>query len=140
MQDDIELVIIGVEPGSEMPEGYSIGFELSELSDKPCTKAVIENLKSIIADNRELLQKAIGTSSLLPFEVDRDEVWFDWFDRMPTKEEYKMCDIFINALYRAAEDGKGINSDKRKMLWLLDNIGLSGSEHERLREFFTKRL
>lgn len=146
-QNEVELVILGVEEGSDEPEGFSIGMPISELSDKPFSEDTLCRFNDIVAGKRELFQKALGTTSELITEREEDTLWFDWFDRMIDKERMELYCTFIKALYRFAENAKRVNVSNKKienekftMRTFLNRIGLSGDEHKVLRKELMKNL
>ena len=71
-RDEIELVILGVEEGSDEPEGFSIGMPISELSDKPFSEDTLDKFNHIVEVRRELFQKALGTTSELITEREEE--------------------------------------------------------------------
>lgn len=146
-QDEVELVILGVEEGSDESEGFSIGMPISELSDKPFSEDTLDKFNHIVASKRELFQKALGTTSELITEREEDTLWFDWFDRMIDNEHLEIYSTFIKALYRFAENAKRVNvshneieNEKFTMRTFLNRIGLSGDEHKLLRKELMKNL
>ena len=146
-QDEIELVILGVDEGSDEPEGFSIGMPISELSDKPFSEDTLDKFNHIVEVKRELFQKALGTTSELITEREEDTLWFDWFDRMIDNKHLEIYSTFIKALYRFAENAKRVNvsqkeveNEKFTMRTFLNRIGLSGDEHKLLRKELMKNL
>ena len=146
-QDEVELVILGVDEGSDEPEGFSIGMPINELSDKPFSEDTLCRFNDIVAGKRELFQKAFGTTSELITEREEDTLWFDWFDRMIDNEHLEIYSTFIKALYRFAENAKRVNvsqkeveNEKFTMRTFLNRIGLSGDEHKLLRKELMKNL
>lgn len=146
-RDEVELVILGVDEGSDEPEGFSIGMPISELSDKPFSEDTLCRFNDIVSSKRTLFQKALGTTSELITEREEDTLWFDWFDRMIDKERMELYCTFIKALYRFAENAKRVNvsnkeieNEKFTMRTFLNRIGLSGDEHKVLRKELMKNL
>lgn len=146
-RDEIELVILGVDEGSDEPEGFSIGMPISELSDKPFAEDTLCRFNDIVSSKRTLFQKALGTKSELITEREEDTLWFDWFDRMIDNNHLEIYSTFIKALYRFAENAKRVNvsqkeveNEKFTMRTFLNRIGLSGDEHKLLRRELMKNL
>lgn len=127
--------------------GYAIGIPIAQLSDKPCSDKIIENLRAIIAGKKALFQKAVGTNSDLTVEWDKDTLWFDWFDTLQTDEQVELYSPFFKALYQMAEKAvrvtakeKPIENEKFAMRTFLNRIGLSGNEYKPLRKELMKNL
>lgn len=146
-QDEVELVILGVDEGSDEPEGFSIGMPINELSDKPFSEDALCRFNDIVSSKHELFQKALGTTSELITEREEDTLWFDWFDRMIDKEHLEIYSTFIKSLYKFAENAKRVNvsnkeieNEKFTMRTFLNRIGLSGDEHKVLRKELMKNL
>ncbi|MDO5398709.1 MAG: virulence protein [bacterium] len=146
-RDEVELIILGVDEGSDEPEGFSIGMPISELSDKPFSEDTLNRFNDIVSGKRELFQKALGTTSKLITEREEDTLWFDWFDRMIDKEHLEIYSTFIKALYRFAENAKRVNASNKEienekftMRTFLNRIGLPGDEHKALRKELMKNL
>lgn len=146
-QDEVEIVILGVEEGSDEPEGFSIGISISELSDEQFSEDTLYKLNEIVSSKRALFQKALGTKSELITEREEDTLWFDWFDHMLDKKSLELYSTFIKALYKFAENAKRVNvshkeieNEKFTMRTFLNRIGLSGTEHKSLRKELMRNL
>lgn len=134
--------------GDTAPEfGYSIGIEVSDISDKPCTEETMNNLKLLIHSKRALFQKAIGTNSILVVEERDGTVWFDWLEEQPTAEQTEIYTTLFKALYKMAEKAKrvtakekDVENEKFAMRTFLNRIGLIGSEYKALRKELLKNL
>ncbi|MGM9938030.1 MAG: hypothetical protein ACI38A_11860 [Candidatus Ornithomonoglobus sp.] len=145
--DEVELVIEGTDEESDEPVGFSIGMSPTELSDKPFSAETLDKLNAIVKGYEELFKKAIGTSNSLKTEFDDDTIWFDWFDRLISKDEQKIYTEFFKALYRFAQNAKRVDgkrseveNEKFTMRTFLNRIGLSGSEHKQIRRQLLKNL
>lgn len=145
--DKVELVIPGVDEGSDAPEGFSIGLQISELSDKPFSEDTLTRFNDIVSSKKALFQKALGTSSELVTEREEDTLWFDWFDRMIDNEHMEIYVTFIKALYKFAEQAKRVNvsrneieNEKFAMRTFLNRIGLTGPEHKALHKELMKNI
>lgn len=145
--DEVELVIEAVDEGTDEPVGFSIGMPITELSDKSYSPDTIDRLNSITEGYGELFKKALGTSAKLKTEYDDGNIWFDWFDRLITKDEQAVACEFFKALYRFAEKAKRVNgkrgeieNEKFTMRTFLNRIGLSGTEYKPLRKALLRNL
>jgi hypothetical protein len=145
--DEVEMELIGVDEYESEEVGFSIGIPISEITDKPCTENIIENLNAIVASKKSLFQKAIGTTSELPIFWEEDTLWFDWFDSFVDQDHLEIYTAFIKALYKMAESAKRvtakekpIDNEKFAMRTFLNRIGLSGAEHKTLRKELMKNL
>ena len=145
--DEVELVIEAADDDTDEPVGFSIGMSVSELSDKPYSPDTLDRINAITEGYGELFKKALGTSGTLNTEYDDGNIWFDWFDRLISKDEQAVACEFFKALYRFAENAKRVNgkrgeieNEKFTMRTFLNRIGLSGTEHKQLRKALMKNL
>ena len=145
--DEIELIIEGTDEGADEQEGFSIGMHMTELSEKPFSEDTLEKLRAIIAGHKSLFQKSLGTESDLKTKWEENNLWFDWFDHMISREQVEMYGTFFRALYKFAENAKRVNethkqieNEKFAMRTFLNRIGLSGPEHKPLRKELLKNL
>lgn len=146
-QDEVELVILGVDEDSDAPEGFSIGIQISELSDKPFSEDTLDRFNDIVSSKQTLFQKSLGTSCELITEREEDTLWFYWFDRIIDSTHLEIYVTFIKALYKFAEKAKRVNisqkeveNEKFTMRTFLNRIGLTGDEHKALRKALMKTL
>ena len=145
--DEVELVIEAAEEETDELTGFSIGMSAAELSDKPYSPDTLARLNAITKGYGELFKKALGTSGTLKTGYDEGRIWFDWFDRLISKDEQDIYAEFFKALYRFAENAKRVNgkrgeieNEKFTMRTFLNRIGLSGTEHKQLRKQLMKNL
>lgn len=147
--DMVEIVILPVDKDDEHEDetGFSIGFAISEISEKPYSNKTLENLRKIVAGKHSLIKKSIGTTKELNIEYADGSLWFDWFDRYITSDEVECYTQFFKALYRMAENAKRViakekltENEKYTMRTFLNRLGLSGDEYKPLRKKLLKSL
>lgn len=150
-ENDEKLDTADVEADDEdfksLASGFLLELPISELSDKPCSDKIIENLKAILESKMTLFQKAIGTNKKLMVEWDKDIIYFDCFDNLLTNEMIVLYTPFFKAIYQRAEKAvrvnakeKPVENEKFTMRTFLNRIGLSGNEYKPLRKELMKNL
>ena len=124
-------------------------INIHAFSDKPCTDAVLNNLRAIIASKHELFKKALGTTKNLTVEYDSENevLVTDWFNEVLDNARLEIYVVFEKALYKMAESatrvtakGKPIDNEKFAMRTFLNRLGLIGSEYKPLRKELLKNL
>lgn len=133
--------------GYEEEIGFSIGFSISEITEKSYSEDTLKRLRQIVSSKYNLIKKSIGTTKELNIEYEDGSLWFDWFDRYITSDEVEYYTWFFKALYRMAENAKRINAkettvenEKYTMRTFLNRLGLIGDEYKLLRKKLLKNL